>query len=78
MARFSTTVAFDARVDLAPLLPLVRRLPVLVVPAWPCLVVLGSFVVWLVLLDCLINCLVPPVLDLLVLIVQRILYWLGE
>ncbi len=50
MARFSTVVGFDARVDLAPLSPLVRRLLVLVVPAWPCLVVIGSFVLWLVLL----------------------------
>ena len=75
MARFSTIVAFDARVDLAPLSPLVpvRRLLVLVVPAWPCLVIIGSFVLWLVLLHCLVNCLVPPVLDLPVLIFQRIL-----
>ena len=49
MAGFSTVVAFDVRVDPAPLSPLVRRLLVLVVPAWPCLVIIGSFVLRLVL-----------------------------
>ena len=69
MALFSTVVAFDTRVDLAPLSPLV-----LVVPAWPCLVVIGGFVVWLVLLACLVL----PVLDLPVPLFQRILYRLEE